>query len=355
MKILVKKVINMKEKNTDYKSLKKDNQHYRFLFAFPQDEVIFDGLKTEEAKKRVDVVPVYRDTRTKIGLFLKKITLSVIINRYIHMPFRDWFHSINQYVYKEDIDYYMIVPTMSLIRWDLYEVERFKREHPNLKLILLILDSLHSGSVHLKYVKTKIFSNVWDLVITYDQYDAKEFGFTWLGYTYYPQCDVLPNIEKGSDALYIGHDKGKRNHTIAALYKKMMEGGVDCDFRIVMSGKRKLKLPQGIILTEHKYKYCEIAAMASHTNCIIEVLMDGQMTQSYRYFEAITYNKKLLTNNPNIRTLPYYDSRYMKYFSSVEDIDTDWVKEKAEINYGYQGEFSQIHLIDFLEKHLGLK
>lgn len=339
----------------DAKTLKKNNQHYRFLFAYPQREVIFDGFRNDAAKKRIDIVPVYRDMRTKAGSFLKRICLSIIINRYIHMPFRYWFHSINQYEFKEDIDYYMIVPTMSLIRWDTYEIERLKREHSNLKLILLILDSLHSKSAHLKYVKTKIFSNVWDLVITYDQFDAKEFGFTWLGYTYYPQCDVLPKIENVSDALFIGYDKGNRNTTIVKLYKRLMESGVNCDFRIVKNDKRKPELPGGVVFSEQNYSYSEIAALASKTNCIIEVLMDGQMTQSYRYFEAITYNKKLLTNNPNIKTLPYYDSRYMKYFLSVEDVDAGWVKEKEKINYGYQGEFSQIHILDFLEKKLGLK
>lgn len=334
---------------------KNNKRRYKFLFADPENEVIFDGFKTEAAKKRIDVVPVYRQMQTKAGAFLKKLCLSVIINRYICMPFRYWFLQINQYDYKEDIDYFMIVPTMSLLRWDISEIERLKIKHPNLKLILLILDSLNSGSIHLKYVKAKIFSSVWDLVITYDQYDAKEFGFHWLGYAYYPQCDDLPVMNNVSDALYIGHNKGERNHTILKLYNRLTEGGVDCDFRIVKTSKKKPELPEGVIFSERKYRYCEVAAMASNTNCIIEVLMDNQMTQSYRYFEAITYNKKLLTNNPNIRALPYYDSRYMKYFSSVEDIDTNWVKEKEEINYGYQGEFAQIHLLDFLEKKLGLK
>ena len=327
---------------------------YRFLFADPPREVIFDGFKSDKAKEQIDVVPVYRRMKTKIGNFLERITLSLTVNHYIRMPFRDWFLSINHYPYRDGVDYYIIVPTMCLMRWDINEIRKLKHKHRNIKLILLILDSLHSQSWHLPFVRKKIFSDVWDLVVTFDQYDADEFGFNWLGYSYYPQCEILPEIDSKCDALYVGFNKGNRNRLIGDLYKKLIDGGVVCDFRIVKNGKENEDIAPGLSLTSRRYKYCEIASMVNNANCIIEVLMDGQKTQSYRYFEAITYNKKLLTNNPNVAKLPYYDARYMKFFSSVEDIDTEWVKRVEDINYGYGGEFSQLHLLDYIKKEFSL-
>ena len=38
--------------------------------------------------------------------------------------------------------------------------------------------------------------------------------------------------------------------------------------------------------------------------------------------------------------MPYYDERYMKYFRTVEDIDTSWIKEKVVVDYKYKGDFS---------------
>lgn len=64
------------------------------------------------------------------------------------------------------------------------------------------------------------------------------------------------------------------------------------------------------------------------TNCILEILQEGQYQQSIRYFEAIIYNKKLLTNNKNVKNLPYFDERYMRYFSSITDIDLSGLKKK---------------------------
>ena len=67
-----------------------------------------------------------------------------------------------------------------------------------------------------------------------------------------------------------------------------------------------------------------------------------------RYFEAITMNKKLLTNNSAVVDFPFYNSKWIKIINSLEDIDLDWIKADEQIDYGYQDEFSPIHLIDFI-------
>lgn len=72
----------------------------------------------------------------------------------------------------------------------------------------------------------------------------------------------------------------------------------------------------------------------------------GQKVQTVRYYEAVYYNKKLLTNNPSVRDLSFYDPRYMRYFETVDDIDFSGVKEKVPINYHYAGEFSLLHILD---------
>ena len=73
--------------------------------------------------------------------------------------------------------------------------------------------------------------------------------------------------------------------------------------------------------------------------------------QSLRYFEAIVYNKKLLTNNPEVVELPYYDERYMRVFESIEDIDVDWVKAIEKIDYKYKGEFSPLGIIEYIKNN----
>ena len=97
--------------------------------------------------------------------------------------------------------------------------------------------------------------------------------------------------------------------------------------------------------------YLKVIAEIKSTNCILEVLQEGQNVQSIRYFEAVVYNKKLLSNNPNLKKLPFYDERYMKYFENVNDIDWQWVQKKEMIDYKYNNEFSPIHMIEMIEKY----
>ena len=86
-----------------------------------------------------------------------------------------------------------------------------------------------------------------------------------------------------------------------------------------------------------------------NSKCILEILRDKQRGPSLRYFEAVCYNKKLLTNNPAIIDFPYYDERYMRVFSKPEDIDINWIKEDiSNVDYHYKGDFSPTKLIDYL-------
>ena len=40
----------------------------------------------------------------------------------------------------------------------------------------------------------------------------------------------------------------------------------------------------------------------------------------------------------------------MKIFDNVEEIDWNWVKQKEKIDYGYQGEFSPLRLLEYLNR-----
>lgn len=81
-------------------------------------------------------------------------------------------------------------------------------------------------------------------------------------------------------------------------------------------------------------------ARAVHDNCILEIVRKNFIGFTQRYYEAVIFNKKLLTNNKEITELAYYDERYMQYFEKIEDIDWEWVRREVEVDYHYQGDFS---------------
>ena len=96
--------------------------------------------------------------------------------------------------------------------------------------------------------------------------------------------------------------------------------------------------------------YEEVLGGVLRSKVILEILQEGQSGPSLRYYEAVCYNKKLLSNNPNIVHFPYYDSRYMRYFSSPEDIDIAWITEDCDVDYHYKGDFSPVNMLDLIKK-----
>ena len=92
--------------------------------------------------------------------------------------------------------------------------------------------------------------------------------------------------------------------------------------------------------------YPEVVAEAKKSNCLLEVVREGQTGPSFRYYEAVCYNKKLLTNNKNAVNFPFYNPEYMHVFEKPEDIDWEWVKERIPVDYGYDGRFSPSRIFD---------
>ena len=94
--------------------------------------------------------------------------------------------------------------------------------------------------------------------------------------------------------------------------------------------------------------YEKVISDVKSSNCILEIVQSGQSAQTARYFEAICYNKKLLTNNFSINKFPFYNKKYMKCFQTYDEIDLDWVRTKEEIDYGYKNEFSPLKILDLI-------
>lgn len=55
--------------------------------------------------------------------------------------------------------------------------------------------------------------------------------------------------------------------------------------------------------------------------------------------------KKLLTNNPLVKTSQFYNPKYIQYFDDPKDIDWNFVKERIPIDYHYHNEYSGTNFI----------
>ncbi len=232
---------------------------------------------------------------------------------------------------------------------------QIKNHQARPKMVLLIMDSLHAHSAHLKWARKLIDNFPWDVRLSYDARDCKEFGFDYMGCNIYSFDTNSKPSNFVSDLYYIGREKAGRNAYIKCMYEYFDERDVICNFHLTDKkycaykyiGKSKHGLKYHLLSQE---KYNNVLSDVLSTNCILEVVQKGQKAQTARYYEAVCANKKLLTNNHYVKELPFYDERYMKVFDNLYDIDVDWIKRREHIDYGYNGEFSPVRILDILQK-----
>lgn len=228
--------------------------------------------------------------------------------------------------------------------------EIFKRQSKKVKTVILLMDSCHASSPTAAKLMPILKSKIWDGIYTFDKYDAKEFGWKDIGLCYFstsrlPKPQLHEEIK--SDAFFVGALKGEREKTILSLFESLLAHGANPDFVIFCMDKKQFKgktHADKITYVTKRIEYQDVLKKTMGTNCIMEILQKNQQAQSIRYFEALYYNKKLLTNNPHIKELPYFDPRYMKYFEKIEDVDFDWVKKRETVDYGYKNDFSALNL-----------
>ncbi len=224
----------------------------------------------------------------------------------------------------------------------------------NISLALLLMDSFHASSPTAVKLRNLCFEKNWQKVYTFDKNDAQEFGFKNIGLCYYStsRLPVQNSSKTKSDVFFVGGLKENRENLILSLFEECEKHNLKADFVLSCINKnqwKNRKFSKKIKYIKKWISYSKVLKKVSSTNCIIEILQKNQESQTVRYFEALVFNKKLLTNNPNVVSLPFYDSRFMKYFENINDVDFEWLKKKENISYSYNNEFSAIHLAQLIK------
>lgn len=234
-----------------------------------------------------------------------------------------------------------------------YSVEyftRLRKRHPNIKYILYIIDPMPNGL----WQQIQDVLPVFDMVCTIHPYNCKRYGFRYLPYAYAKPTEPVQATDIVDTVLfYCGILDDYRVAILDEIVKQCGAHQIDFDFWM-----RPYK--DNPIHSSHVHyrlmPYEENVERLKRAECILEVMHKGYVGITQRYLEAIIYNKRLISNNPEITELPYYDPRFMQYFEKVEDIDWEWLHSDERVDYHYQGDFSvqawKKKLLDMLDEKL---
>lgn len=192
--------------------------------------------------------------------------------------------------------------------------------------------------------------STFDLVITYNTADAEKLGII-LDRPCIPTVLNASNVLDGytSDVFFVGSNKG-RIDTIHKIYKICKSNGLDCDFHIMNVPPEKEYYKDDISYNS-PIPYSEVLERSSKTKCILNVVQDSGEGVTLRDYEAIHFNKLMLTNNGALKVTRIYNREQMIWIDELRD-------RVNEIKTGFRGkstlneEYSQDNWFAWLESAL---
>lgn len=313
-----------------------DNKHIKIMM---QD--LFD----DERVTVVDSSP--RVVNNSLLRIVKRIHLSQNVNTLITLPWRRvWLNGTFPDIKCDEEYIFLFIDRIPMTLDFSYLKKLRKASFGKIKFVLFLLNPV---SLFERITQYNLKNLTFDRILTFDIDDSKKYGFT---YEMIPYSIVNHKSHSVKYDIYlICWNKG-RLPLLHEVYKTMLEHDVSSIYRIT-DVKDSDQIYDGILYNQN-IDYEDVINEFLQCNCILDVLATGQTGVSTRYYEAVCYNKKLLTNNKEIVNLPFYDHRYMHIFEKVEDIDWEWVRERVPVDYHYDGRFSPKQLLLNIEAMMSI-
>lgn len=144
------------------------------------------------------------------------------------------------------------------------------------------------NNIHCIVKKDKNIDYVW----TFDKADAEKYGFKFNTpmYTYNLYTDYTENVPS---VVFVGAAKS-REEEIMQIQQEINKAGFKTNFRIVRDKSDYIK-------------YDEYLSLIRDSNCILDVTNEGQTGLTLRFMEALFLSKKLITNNKEVLSYPFYN------------------------------------------------
>lgn len=314
-------------------------------------KVLFNDLCIKKDNVFLDK---YFYQRNKLYLFLMRALYKKEINKYLKSKFEFILRpdfSLIRAIKKYNRENICVIFNNSSVNkyYNEYTLKNIRNKYPNVKFVLYFVDSVFQckNSNAVKLAKTGIF----DLVYTYSKPDAEKYGYLYYPTPYSKMNNFSQNTIKG--IYFCGTEKGRTVllKNIAAQCKKL---GVTYNFDVEGNpdnSNKYFKIREGNIK-----KYVDVVKDTISYNCILDLTqksLDGSKPGlSLRVYEALVYDRVLITNNPLIKEFKYYNPKTMHYIENAGDIKKEWVADRVKNNYHNQ--FSPLNFAKDIEKRLKL-
>ncbi|MFM2230550.1 MAG: hypothetical protein RL607_1808 [Bacteroidota bacterium] len=151
-----------------------------------------------------------------------------------------------------------------------------------------------------------LLKGLYDTIYTFDLDDAEKYGFQFISnYIYIPKKQLLTANELPTDIFMIASiDERLPLWNKVAAYCR--ENGIQTDFICV--GKREpAVLDAGIVYSKNNLFLEAIESRMYQSKAFLDLIRTEQNGLSFRIFEAMAYQRKIITSNQSVTRYPFYN------------------------------------------------
>lgn len=282
---------------------------------------------------------------SKLLKFLIKVNFNLKLNKFIRTPFSRLIYKCLypfQFSNNKPICFIFFESHFAVINTSY--LDYLRKTYPNAKFILYMQDIISS----LPYYNVDDYRHKFDLIISYDMGDCRKYNFL-----YYPtpfsriSFNDLKDTED-IDVFFCGAAK-TRYKTILDTYSKLVDHGLKCKF-FITGVPNECRIHGPGLHYDHPITYLQNLKYVAQAKCVLEVMQVNADGFTPRLWEAIIYDKHLLTNNTYIQNSIYWNSDAMHLLDNCEDFS--FINEKVSYPEDIKKSKSPINLLHYIEQNL---
>lgn len=273
------------------------------------------------------------------------------LNKYFQLPLKSLW---NKFYYHAEYDstkkqcFVFFIPSLQSYNETFFLYLR--KNYPGCKMVIYLEDIIASRTRNGKNpLRLDFIKKYFDLALSYDKGDCQKYGFL-----YYPTSYSVFNIDNNpkianSDLFFCGAAK-QRYDTVKEIFSQCSQNHIKCDFIVTRYGNNPKVA--GMNYVPYMLPYSNYLEHMIKSNCLLDVIQSGSRGFTVRVWEALVYGKKLLTNNKEILSSPFYDEHQFCYFEHITDREIRFIKQEDHILPRYREELSPIRLLEYIDNKL---
>lgn len=167
----------------------------------------------------------------------------------------------------------------------------------------------------------------------FDKEDLSPQNKTYSATNFYFDCydTLFKNSQPIYDVFFIG-SYDERIEKLIPICELLYKKGYKLNIFLFCSHKEVLDKYPFIKYSNKPFSYYENLQMVAQARCIIDLDHDSVHTGlSFRTFEAIGYNKKLITTNAIVKDYDFYDPQNIFHFEQINDLNK--IDEFLQLDY----------------------